>query len=67
MLYQLADGSTIEISLYDYLSCSDEELSNLVGYNYGKEINNPRYGSIITKPGRMAPEDDTYSGRIKSN
>jgi hypothetical protein len=57
MLYQLPDGRTIEISIYDYLSFSDEELKNLSSSNYGTEINNPAYGSIITKPGRAEPEE----------
>lgn len=60
MLYQLPDGRTVEISIYDYLSFSDEELRNLIGTNYGMEINNPRYGSIITKPGSSAPDDGIY-------
>lgn len=57
MLYQLPDGRTVELSIYDYLSLSDEELRNLVGTHYGSEINNPSYGSIITKPGRPEPDD----------
>jgi hypothetical protein len=60
MLYQLPDGRTIEISIYDYLSFSDEELKNLITTNCGMEINNPKYGSIITKPGRQTPEDGIY-------
>ena len=60
MLYQLPDGRTVEISIYDYLNFSDEELRNLVGYNHGLEINNPKYGSIITKPGRPEPESGNY-------
>lgn len=60
MLYQLPDGRTVEISIYDYLAFSDEELQGLIGSNYGAEINNPQYGSIITKPGRPDPDDDIY-------
>lgn len=56
MLYQLSDGRTVEISVYEYLSCTDEELNSLIGSNYGMEINNPNYGSIITKPGRPEPD-----------
>lgn len=50
MLYQLPDGRTIEMSVNDYLEFSDEELKDLVGTNYGVAINNPLYGSYITKP-----------------
>ena len=60
MLYQLPDGRAIEISIHEYLNCSDEELRNLIGTTYGMEINNPRYGSIITKPGRIEPDDGHY-------
>jgi hypothetical protein len=58
MLYQLPDGRTIELSLNDFLSFSDEELKSLVGYNYGEVLNNPLYGSAITKPGRTSTEDE---------
>ena len=61
MLYQLKDGRTIEISIYEFLSATDEELNQLIGTNYGMEINNPNHGSIITKPGRMSPDDDIYT------
>ena len=52
MLYQLSTGYTIERSLEDYLAFSDEELRLLISTNYGIQINNPRYGSAINKPGK---------------
>jgi hypothetical protein len=55
MLYQLSTGYTIELSLEDYLSFSDEELQNLKGSNYGVQINNPRYGSVLNKKGKKEP------------
>lgn len=65
MLYQLGDGRTIEISLHEYLTCSDEELNALKSTNYGLEINNPQYGSAITKPQRIErdeePEDSNFN------
>lgn len=62
MLYQLPDGRTVEISIEDFLSFSDEELKGLIGYSdVGDHINNPLYGSAITKPGRFEPEDEIYS------
>jgi len=54
MLYQLSTGYTIEISLEDYLSFSDEELENLKGSNYGLQINNPKYASVINKSGKKS-------------
>lgn len=52
MLYQLSTGYTIELSLEDYLSFSDEELEGLKGSNYGLQINNPKYASVINKIGK---------------
>lgn len=47
MLYQLASGRTIEISLEQYLDMTDEELNDLEGLNFTNtmEINNPFYGT----------------------
>ena len=56
MLYQLQDGRTIELSIEDYLSFSDQELHQLIGNAYyGDFVNNPAYGSSITKPGKPDP------------
>ena len=57
MLYQLPDGRTVEISLELYLQASDEEIQSLIGMNFGVVLNNPMYGSVISKPGK--PEPDT--------
>jgi len=57
MLYQLPDGRTIEMSVSDFLSLSDEELQSLQGYqNIGKVINNPMYGSATKSLGRQVPD-----------
>lgn len=62
MLYNLPDGRTIEISLNDYLELTDEELKGLAAYNIGEQINNPYYGSSITKFQRPEPDDpDCYN------
>lgn len=45
MLYQLKDGRTIQISVYEFLALSDQEINDLIGIDYGMEINNPSYGS----------------------
>ena len=57
MLYQLSTGYTIELSLEDYLSFSDEELEGLKGSNYGLQINNPKYASVINKIGKKKSID----------
>ena len=62
MLYQLPDGRTVEISIEDFLTLSDDEIKGLVGYSdVGDHINNPMYGSAIRRPGRPEPEDDIYT------
>jgi len=46
MLYQLASGRTIEISMEQYLDMTDEELQDLecLGNSNTMEINNPWHG-----------------------
>ena len=58
MLYQLPDGRTIELSINDYLDFSDEEIRGLMAYDAGAVINNPFYGTVMTKPGKPEPEED---------
>ena len=59
MLYQLPDGRTVEISVHDYLEFSDAELASLIGYgNIGDMINNPQYGSAITKSIKADPDSE---------
>tara|TARA_R110002012_G_scaffold261061_2_gene442871 strand:- start:186 stop:440 length:255 start_codon:yes stop_codon:yes gene_type:complete len=67
MLYQLPNGHTIELSLDDYLNFSDEELKSLNGTNYGLQLNNPMFGTVINKPGKpdkekpIISENDIYN------
>jgi len=49
MLYQLPNGKVIEISTEQYLEMSDEEFEYLVAYNYGELIEDPWFGSVISK------------------
>jgi len=58
MLYQLPDGRTVDISIEQYLSFSDEELKDLICFNHGAVVNNPMYGSSILKPGRPEPDEE---------
>lgn len=55
MLYQLPNGKVIEISTEQYLEMTDEELEYLVAFNYGDAIDNPWFGSVISK---RAPKDE---------
>tara|TARA_R110000751_G_scaffold1991_2_gene7689 strand:+ start:2263 stop:2523 length:261 start_codon:yes stop_codon:yes gene_type:complete len=45
MLYQLASGRTIELSMDQYLDMTDQELQELecVGENFTMEMNDPFY------------------------
>ena len=58
MLYQLPDGRTIELSIEDYLSFTDEEIRGLMAYDIGIEVNNPFYGSIVKKPIKSNSEEE---------
>jgi hypothetical protein len=49
MLYQLPNGRVIEISTEQYVEMSDEELEYLIAYNYGDIIEDPWFGSVVTK------------------
>jgi hypothetical protein len=49
MLYQLPNGKVIEISTEQYLEMSDEELEYLIAYNYGETLENPWFGSVLSK------------------
>lgn len=54
MLYQLPNGKVIEMSTEQYLEMSDEELEYLIGFNYGEVLENPWFGSAISKKNMSA-------------
>jgi hypothetical protein len=49
MLYQLPNGKVIEMSTEQFLDMSDEELEYLIAFNYGDSLENPWFGSVLTK------------------
>lgn len=49
MIYQLKNGSTIEMSVEQYLSMSDAELEYLNTTSAGDSIDNPWFGSVLSK------------------
>lgn len=49
MLYQLPNGKVIEISTEQYIEMSDEELEYLIAYNYGDVLEDPWFGSVLSK------------------
>lgn len=58
MLYQLPDGRVIELSTEQYFDMSDEELRSLISTNYGENIENPFFGSVLQKPGAMVADEE---------
>lgn len=49
MIYQLPNGKAIEMSLEQFLDMSDEELNYLAANGYGDSIEDPWFGSVLTK------------------
>lgn len=58
MLYQLPTGKVIEISTEQYLEMSDEELEYLIAYNYGDNLEDPWFGSVLNKRDTSSVPDD---------
>lgn len=52
MLYQLPSGRAIELSLDQYLDMSDAELDYLNANYHGDSVENPWYGSMLSKSGK---------------
>lgn len=50
MLYQLPNGRTIEMSVEQYLDMTDDDFEYLIAHNFGDELEDPFFGSILTKP-----------------
>jgi len=49
MFYQMPNGKVIEISTEQYLDMSDEDFEYLLAYNHGDVVENPWFGSILSK------------------
>lgn len=54
MLYQLPNGRTIELSVEQYLDMTDDDFEYLIAQNFGDELEDPWFGSVLNKP---APAD----------
>lgn len=59
MIYQLPNGKVIEISVEAFLDMSDDELNNLIAYNYGEEVQNPFFGSALDGKNMIIEDEDT--------
>jgi hypothetical protein len=49
MIYQLPNGGCIELSVEQYLNMSDAELDYLNAQGAGDHIDNPWFGSVLSK------------------
>ena len=47
MLYQLRNGKVIELSVEQYLDCTDEDLQYLMCLNAGNVVEDPFFGASI--------------------
>lgn len=63
MLYQLANGKVVELSVEDYLDMSDADFQNLVGYNHGEFTNNPWLHSALGE--EQVVDDEEEEALIK--
>ena len=59
MLYQLPTGKVIEISTEQFIDMTDEELEYLIAYNYGDSLENPWFGSVLSKGSPDIPDEIT--------
>ena len=50
MLYTLASGRTIELSVNQFLDMTDEDVEYMIAYGAGEFIENPFRGSILENP-----------------
>jgi hypothetical protein len=50
VLYQLPNGRTIELSVEQYLDMTDDDFEYLIAQNYGDELEDPWFGSVLHKP-----------------
>lgn len=58
MLFQLLNGKVIEISTEQYLDMSDEDIEYLLAYNHGDVVENPWFGSVLTKHDKESDLDN---------
>lgn len=49
MIYQLKNGSSIQLSVEQYLNMTDEELDYLNTHHFGDYIENPWHDSVLGK------------------
>ncbi len=60
ILYQLATGKIVTLSVDDLLNMTDEDEQYLISLNAGEAPGNPFYGSSITSPRRNFIPSNPY-------
>ena len=62
MIYQLANGRTVEIPTEKYLEMTDKELHDLEAllFNPGIEVNDPWYESVLNESNDIEQDLDDY-------
>lgn len=58
MLYQLPNGRVIELSTEQYFQMTDDELEYLIAYNFGDNVEDPWFGSVIHNSSRISKDED---------
>lgn len=48
MLYQLPNGRVIEMSTEQFCDMTDDDFEYLIANNYGEEVEDPFFGSVLT-------------------
>ena len=66
MHYQLPNGKTIEIPTELYFDMTDEDLEYLIAYGYGEHIEDPFYGSVVSKHSSTEEEKSPDLTDLKS-
>ena len=58
MLYQLPNGKTINLSIEEYLSLTDQDIQDLMALNFGDYASSPWVDSAIKKPRKEKKSKD---------
>lgn len=48
MIYQMPNGKIIEMSVEQYLDMTDDDFQDLMANNYGDDVEDPWFGSVLT-------------------
>lgn len=58
MLVNLPNGKTVNLTIEQYLSLSDEDIQYMISVNCGSTASSPWCGSAIKKPGKIRLSDE---------